>query len=211
SLDRTFPSRIIRAHSAKVLSRKEIEAQLAELESRRRALEAAGILEQETESVTKVPEDMDSALQRVISIYVNDTKQKLNQFSNLQHKIQVFEELIKKRFIDKRISISKAAGLMVTSFEGKPIPLSSLSSGEQHQLVLIFELLFETDTGDLILIDEPELSLHLVWQKSFVDGLLKIIEANPFDSILATHSPVLIGHHYRLAVELGERQDDQGH
>ena len=152
---------------------------------------------------------MDSVIQHVISIYIDDTTQKLNVLAGLQKKIQLFEELIRKRFTDKKLSINNDLGFVVTSVAGRSIPLRTLSSGEQHQLVLIFELLFETSSGDLILIDEPELSLHVAWQKSFMNDLLRIIDANPFDAVLATHSPVLIGHHFNLAVELEGRQDDQ--
>ena len=46
-----------------------------------------------------------------------------------------------------------------------------LSSGEQHELVIIYELLFRTDNNAIILIDEPELSLHVDWQAKFLSDL----------------------------------------
>ena len=211
SLDRSFPRRILYGSKLPVVNKNTIESHLAQLETRRRALEAAGILEPETESVTELPRKITEEVQKVISIYISDTNQKLDVFSTLQRKIQLFENLINERFAGKNMHIDKESGFSVTSSSGINILLNSLSSGEQHQLVLIFELLFETDTGDLILIDEPELSLHVAWQRSFVDDLLKIIDANPFDAILATHSPVLIGHHFDLAVELMGQNGDQIH
>jgi len=84
------------------------------------------------------------------------------------------------------------------------VPLEKLSSGEQHQLVLFFELLFELKENALILIDEPELSLHVAWQKKFLSDLNRIIELNQFDVILATHSPQLVSRWSDLVVELGE-------
>lgn len=209
SLDRSFPHRILHGRKLPVADPNTIEGDLSQLEARRRALEAVGILEPETESVTEVPRKMTDDVQKVFSVYIADTNKKLDVFSGLQRKIQLFESLIKERFVSKSISIDKEKGFTVTSFSGNKISLNSLSSGEQHQLVLIFELLFETETGDLVLIDEPELSLHVAWQRKFVDDLLKIIEANPFDAILATHSPVLIGHHFDLAVELKGHDGEQ--
>jgi hypothetical protein len=44
----------------------------------------------------------------------------------------------------------------------------------------------------------------VLWQKSFIDGLQKMIELNDFDVILATHSPVVISRHRDMVVELGE-------
>lgn len=54
------------------------------------------------------------------------------------------------------------------------------------------------------MIDEPELSLHVAWQKNFIGDLMKIIDLNKFDVILATHSPQLIGRWNNLVVELGD-------
>lgn len=83
------------------------------------------------------------------------------------------------------------------------MPLEKLSSGEQHQLILVFDLLFEVTRDSLILIDEPELSLHVAWQKTFIDTITRIIALNAFDVLLATHSPALVAKHFNLAVELG--------
>jgi predicted ATP-dependent endonuclease of OLD family len=70
--------------------------------------------------------------------------------------------------------------------------------------VLFFELLFETEKNSLILIDEPEISLHVSWQKKFITDLMDIIDLNQFDVVLATHSPQLIGRWGDLVVELGD-------
>jgi predicted ATPase len=53
------------------------------------------------------------------------------------------------------------------------------------------------------MIDEPELSLHVAWQKTFIESLRRIIALNGFDVILATHAPALVAKHLSLAVELG--------
>jgi predicted ATP-dependent endonuclease of OLD family len=63
--------------------------------------------------------------------------------------------------------------------------------------------LFEVSKDSLILIDEPELSLHVAWQKTFIDSLARIISLNAFDVLLATHSPALVARHFNLAIELG--------
>ena len=70
--------------------------------------------------------------------------------------------------------------------------LDSLSSGERQIFVLITHLTFNPlmDGENILLIDEPELSLHLKWQRQFVDA---IRNANPkTQMILATHSPEII-------------------
>ena len=55
-----------------------------------------------------------------------------------------------------------------------------------------------------MLIDEPELSLHVAWQKRFLPDLLKIGELSHFDALIATHSPYIAGERSDLMVPLGE-------
>ena len=138
----------------------------------------------------------------MLSVYADDTRSKLSSLSTLLARIQLFKELISQRFVSKIVSVSKQG--FEVNYHNKKVPLEKLSSGEQHQLVLFFELLFELKENALILIDEPELSLHVAWQKKFISDLKKIIALNRFDVILATHSPQLIGRWNNLVVELGE-------
>ena len=80
----------------------------------------------------------------------------------------------------------------------KEIPLAELSSGEQYELVLIYELLFKVASGSLILIDEPELSLHVAWQKKFISDIQKIQRLKKMTFVIATHSPQIIGDKWNL-------------
>ena len=67
---------------------------------------------------------------------------------------------------------------------------------------MLYDLIFNTDEHTLVLIDEPELSLHIKWQISYVDELLKIIEGSGFCAVLATHSPQIIHDRWDLTVAL---------
>jgi len=202
SLDRSFPKRVILRTAMQ--TPEGLTSQLDELDARRRELMDAGILDTEADDPVSLPEGpLDPAIARVLHVYADDTKKKLSSLSQLLSKITLFKTLIDQRFITKDVSISRQHGIDVFS-RGANVPLDKLSSGEQHQLVLFFELLFEIKRNSLILIDEPELSLHVAWQKKFIGDLLSIIELNKFDVILATHSPQLIGRWNDLVVELGD-------
>jgi len=82
------------------------------------------------------------------------------------------------------------------------LSLDSLSSGEQHEIVLTYDLLFKVVPNSLVLIDEPELSLHPSWQKRFLPDLLEIVKIANFDVIIATHSPYIVGTRDDLMVAL---------
>ena len=73
------------------------------------------------------------------------------------------------------------------------ISVHYLSSGERQLLIFFANLIFAVDNtkNGIFVVDEPELSLHLSWQKIFVESAIKI---NPnIQMIFATHSPEFVG------------------
>lgn len=88
--------------------------------------------------------------------------------------------------------------------------LTDASSGEQQLLSSLFGIVAEAENGSLILIDEPELSLHPEWQTRFLDLLLGVLK--PFSGchiVIATHSPLIAqraGEFDLEILKLGERR-----
>ncbi len=205
SLDRSFPRRVLQQGG--VSPSESITTSLSELERLRTGLTEAGILDQEEDDALPPVDVIDPAVASVLHVYVEDTRKKLDVLEKLRSRILLFIELIDERFEPKSVVVDKSVGFIVRRSSDVVIPLEKLSSGEQHQLVLFFELLFELKENALILIDEPELSLHISWQKQFVSDLKRIIALNGFDVLLATHSPQLVGEWEDLVVELGDVDD----
>ena len=87
--------------------------------------------------------------------------------------------------------------------------MNNLSSGEKQEIVLFYELIFESGNNELLLIDEPEISLHIVWQKMFMDDLLRIVKYKGINAIVATHSPQIINNHWERQIDLGEIYGEQ--
>jgi predicted ATP-binding protein involved in virulence len=164
-------------------------------------------LDTEDKPVTMRSGNIDPGVVMALQIYLQDAVRKLDVFNNLLARLDLFKELIARRFIDKTLQVDRESGYKIISKTGASVPLDKLSSGEQHQLILVFDLLFEVTEGSLILIDEPELSLHVTWQKTFIESLLRIIGLNAFDVVLATHSPAVVARHLPLVVELGPVDD----
>lgn len=82
------------------------------------------------------------------------------------------------------------------------LTLKKLSSGEQHELVMLYDLLFHASSNSLILINKPELSLHVAWQQEWLSDLEQMAELSDFRAMVATHSPDIIAEKWHLAVEL---------
>jgi hypothetical protein len=204
--DREFPKRVIEGPHELDFTTSELRDRLKNLSEKREALIKAGILNTPLRlgPDTLVSDTIEQPIAKVLEIYVKNNEVKLQLFNELLEQLQLFESLINERFGFKRLEIEANDGFRITSAKGQTLPLNCLSSGEQHQLILFFELIFELEEKSLILIDEPELSLHVAWQRKFIDDLMRIIGVNPFDVLLATHSPQLIDEWWDdLIVELG--------
>lgn len=84
----------------------------------------------------------------------------------------------------------------------RKLSLYNLSSGEK-QIVIIFAcLIFGLPGGQsgIYIIDEPEASLHLAWQKKFVESIQRVNSS--IQLVFATHSPEIIGRYSDHAVKL---------
>jgi predicted ATPase len=203
SLDRSFPLRVFEAQGSAKLAEDQLRKELTQLDKRRQALMDAGILDTDYKAVTLRGGNIERGVAMALEMYVKDAVQKLDVFNTLRARLDLLKDLIQKRVIDKIVQIDRESGFKIISKTGLEVPLDKLSSGEQHQLILVFDLLFEVKEDSLILIDEPELSLHVTWQKTFIESLSRIIALNAFDVLLATHSPAIVARHFSLAVELG--------
>jgi predicted ATP-dependent endonuclease of OLD family len=74
--------------------------------------------------------------------------------------------------------------------DGTLIHSDSLSSGEKQFLIIMLTVLLEKGQDYILLMDEPEISMHYEWQSKLIENILKL---NPnCQIILSTHSPALI-------------------
>ncbi|WP_278700442.1 AAA family ATPase [Phocaeicola sartorii] len=105
----------------------------------------------------------------------------------IQEHINVFFETVNTLFADTSKQIRVERNQMFFEQKGKRIELEDLSSGEKQMLLgLITALLMEKKPA-ILLMDEPEISLHLSWQRQLVDVLRRM---NPnCQLIITTHSP----------------------
>lgn len=204
SLDSTFPNRLLRrvGSQKRPLSEGHLRQRLSELEQRRTRLSKAGILDKTDEEAIAPGEAFNPQTRRILTEYVDDAGKKLDVYNDLLVKIELFTEIINSRFQFKKIIANRTYGFLLNDVRGRTLDVASLSSGEQHELVLAYDLIFKTQPGSLILVDEPEISMHIAWQKRFILDLLRIISLSPIDIVVSTHSPQLIGRYIDLSVQL---------
>ena len=144
----------------------------------------------------------------LLKSYAENMKKKLEIFEDLEGKIEIFTTHINTLFKYKDMKVDLEKGFVFSlnegSEKGRVINPIDLSSGEQHEVILNYELIFKTDNNSVILIDEPEISLHMLWQRKFIDNLLDIAQENSLNIIVATHSADIVHKHRNLVCVLSE-------
>ncbi|MGD8107806.1 AAA family ATPase [Pantoea sp. FN0302] len=99
--------------------------------------------------------------------------------------IVLFLETLQEFIIDKKFTFTSGE-LSINNAHGK-ITHHNLSSGEKQLLILFIETLLQQSQTYIYLTDEPELSLHIAWQKNIIPAIKKL---NPNAQVIAaTHSP----------------------
>ncbi|MGK9417169.1 AAA family ATPase [Pseudomonas cedrina] len=205
----SFPQRIIESLNTEQPPTKETIAtligQLQEYESRlaRLGLLPHGVTTQQLNNHNQI----DSAATLVVlKTYLDDIAEKFSKLDDVANKLDVFTSSVNELFRFTTAAPSSEKGIIIRTKDGQKseLALSTLSSGEQHLIVIIGKLVFNTAPGSMVLIDEPEISFHPEWQEKFLDILERIRTVNDFTAIIATHSPIVIGDRWDDAIELAE-------
>jgi predicted ATP-binding protein involved in virulence len=195
-LDSSYPKRLTSENN--ILTQEEYEVRYNTLKNKQKKLTEFGLYESKQEFLNY---NIDDA--KALSVYLKDFELKLGVFDEILEKLELFTSILnERRFTFKSINVSRTKGFYFKTAKGKELELSQLSSGEQHEVVLLYELIFNVKPDILVLIDEPEISLHITWQKEFLTDLLKIIQIQNIQVIIATHSPSIINDRWDLVYNL---------
>lgn len=201
--DRSFPIRLINKEFVKDVPQSEFLETYRSTEERAQNLMSAGLLDQAAS--IPLPQRRLTKLERdVLALYLSDFNEKLDAFTDLQRRIETLVDIVGTKLRRKRFVIDRQKGFVFETYDNPPRKLSvtDLSSGEQHQIVLFYELIFASTGIDLFLIDEPEISLHVEWQRAFISDIEKVQALTGATFLIATHSPQVINNRRDLAVPL---------
>jgi len=202
TLDSSLPRRIFEVQKTSCPTIDDLRQRYESVREQEEQLHRIGL-------IRDLPEPMDDARfteehRATLSVILQDREAKLVPFRRIGERTKLLLEMLNAKLHPKTVTLDASRGYQVQSPGGEPFDLALLSSGEQHELVLLHELLFDVEPGTLILIDEPELSLHVTWQEQVIPDLLKIAEVVDLDFVLATHSPYIVGDREDLMERIGE-------
>lgn len=110
-----------------------------------------------------------------------------------------YQKILRKFIKDKNFNFSEDKGYLEITWANPSLAskrlshlrVNNLSSGEKQLLILLTQTLLQENAPYIFIADEPELSLHIEWQKYIIGA---INELNPnAQVIVATHSPEIAG------------------
>ena len=144
-----------------------------------------------------------SIISRVLKPYLDSVTARFDALQDTQNLLTIFETTINKLFFrDKYIRLHVRDGLKIFTEEGKELSPETLSSGEKQLLLLFCNTLTARDKATIFIIDEPEISLNIKWQRQLIHALLELTKGSQVQFILATHSIELLSQYNNNVVKL---------
>lgn len=139
----------------------------------------------------------------VLGPYVELLESRAAERALVADRLMAFERLMNSFLLDKRVTIESREGIRILATSGQVLKESQLSSGEFHLLFLMVAALTTRRRGTIIAIDEPEMSMHIAWQRRLLPALLECASSAEPLFIFATHSPDLVAGYPEAMVKLG--------
>jgi predicted ATPase len=121
----------------------------------------------------------------------------LNVYLDLQREeapLIQFASIVQKYFTNKVVRYNNY-NFSIADLKGNSIPINDLSSGEKQILSMFAYLLLTPNPSYVVFIDEPELSLSVPWQKTFLPDILDTARCNYLFAV--SHSPFVFDNELR--------------
>ncbi len=144
------------------------------------------------------------AIPSILHLFINSTKARIGALNNLYEILNDFVKSINSFYTNKSVSFDLNQGFKVYHDSGECLDVDLLSSGEKQLLLLFINTITATDQATIFIIDEPEISLNIKWQRNLLKTLLKFSSNNFVQFIIATHSIELLAPNAKNVTKLEE-------
>lgn len=127
---------------------------------------------------------------RIIELLSSGEAEGQQKAAEVSYPKRRFQDLTDELFAETGKKIIRSKNEIVFEQEGEQLLPYRLSSGEKQMLVILLTVLVQDKQPCVLLMDEPEVSLHIEWQQRIISI---IREMNPnAQIILTTHSPAVV-------------------
>lgn len=139
--------------------------------------------------------------------YIKSVEGRLEAIEPIYQLVDRFVSIINKLLKDKSVVFKLSQGFIIENRLGIKLNPSQLSSGEQQLLLLFCYVLTARDTPTVFMIDEPEISLNIKWQRQLVQALLDISQGEKTQFVFASHSMELLAQHRNRVIKLVNKHE----
>ncbi|MDA3953771.1 MAG: AAA family ATPase [Bacteroidales bacterium] len=154
-------------------------------------------------SLEAVSDQKKEIIYNVIEPFIRGIKAKLDAQEKLQILLSTFIEQLNSFFTNKRISYTLSDGFRISQKETKEkIDFPNLSSGEKQLLLLFSNTILASSQATIFIIDEPEISLNIKWQRKLLETLISFSSNDGVQFLIATHSIELLTSKKKNVVKL---------
>lgn len=130
--------------------------------------------------------------EQVISPYLSSLSARYAALQEAHDLLQALVPTTNDFLSEKQMRFTPRGGLSIATSDNEPLGVDSLSSGERQLLMLLCTTIHARVDTRLFIIDEPELSLGVEWQRKILDVLLELTEGTGLQFLVATHSIEII-------------------
>jgi len=127
---------------------------------------------------------------RIIELLTSGNPDDAKKASEVSKAKTLFQDMVDELFEDTNKTIDRRSNEIQFFQNGETLTPYQLSSGEKQMLVILLTVLVENGEHYALIMDEPEISLHIEWQQRLIE-LIRTLNPNA-QIILSTHSPALI-------------------
>lgn len=132
-------------------------------------------------------------LHRILTPFMDSLADQIKSLAPAQQMIDTFVTAVNKFLDRKELRFSTGTGISLHGRDNKLLPPEGLSSGERHLLFLLSHAVLATKDRPLLIIDEPEISLGLDWQRLLLSELLRCSASEQVQFLIASHSVQIMG------------------
>jgi energy-coupling factor transporter ATP-binding protein EcfA2 len=140
---------------------------------------------------------------QVIKPYVEGLEARLTALRGVQRTAKLFVQHLREFLVGKTVRYDIQHGVVIRSQNKERLGPKRLSSGERQLLLLFCNTATVLEDTNILMIDEPELSLNIKWQRQLMSALLDLSEGYPVQFIIATHAIEILGKHRNSVYALG--------
>lgn len=154
------------------------------------------------EAIAEVSNEHLPMVGKLLAPYFESLESRIEGLLPIASRLRIFSKIVNTFFRSKSFKMNAVRGIELISKNNEPISPQMLSSGEKHLLLMLCNILIGTSERSLFLIDEPELSLNVKWQRDLIDSLLNLSAGSSVQFIMATHSIELLSQHRACTMRL---------